>query len=180
MSRKIKFRAYSKKYGMSEVFELLYVMNDRSNLIKVSGGYIEINMADEIMQYTGLKAKHGKESFNSDICKDEEGYIFEVVYWQGCFWAKYHDGSRQYVLLKDVIEISEGIPFIDITGWDHKKLYELKGEVVSQGVESITGLKMPVYPKRRFQHGAVSSDTFLKHFPEKEIEYRKEFLSLYE
>jgi asparagine synthase (glutamine-hydrolysing) len=82
--------------------------------------------------------------------------------------------------LPNVIEISEGIPFIDITGWDHKKLYELKGEVVSRGVESITGLKMPVFPKRRFQHGAVSSETFMKHFPKREVEYRMEFLSLYE
>jgi len=82
--------------------------------------------------------------------------------------------------LPNLIEISEGIPFIDITGWDHKKLYELKGEVVSRGVESITGLKMPVFPKRRFQHGAVSSETFMKHFPKREVEYRKEFLSLYE
>ena len=82
--------------------------------------------------------------------------------------------------LPNVIEISEGIPFIDITGWDHKKLYDLKGEIVSKGVESITGMKMPVYPKRRFQHGAVSSDKFVKHFPQREIEYRKVFLSLYE
>ncbi len=82
--------------------------------------------------------------------------------------------------LPNVIEISEGIPFIDITGWDHKKLYDLKGEIVSRGVESITGMKMPVFSKRRFQHGAVSNENFLKHFPKREVEYRKVFLSLYE
>ena len=82
--------------------------------------------------------------------------------------------------LPNVIEISEGIPFIDITGWDHKKLYNMKGEIVSRGVESITGMKMPVFPKRRFQHGAISADKLHKLFPEREIEYRKEFLSLYE
>ncbi len=82
--------------------------------------------------------------------------------------------------LPNVIEISEGIPFIDITGWDHNRLYELKGQIVSAGVKAVTGLDMPVYPKRRFQHGALSGDAFRKLFPGKEMIYRKEFLSLYE
>lgn len=82
--------------------------------------------------------------------------------------------------LPNVIEISEGIPFIDLTDWDHKKLYDLKGQIVSDGVRAVTGLSMPVFPKRRFQHGAVSADAFRKLFPGKEITYRKEFLSLYE
>jgi asparagine synthase (glutamine-hydrolysing) len=41
-------------------------------------------------------------------------------------------------------------------------------------------MTMPVFPKRRFQHGAAPADAFRKHFPEKEIAYRKEFLSSYE
>jgi len=82
--------------------------------------------------------------------------------------------------LPNVIEISEGVPIIDITGWDHKKLYELKGQIVSLGIKSITGMTMPVFPKRRFQHGAASRDAFKKHFPEKEVTYRREFLSIYE
>lgn len=82
--------------------------------------------------------------------------------------------------LPNVIEISEGIPFIDITGWDHNKLYDLKGTIVRSGIMAVTGIDMPVFPKRRFQHGAVSHDAFKKHFPLKEIEYRKVFLSKYE
>ncbi len=82
--------------------------------------------------------------------------------------------------LENVIEISEGIPFIEMTAWDHEKLYELKGQVVASGIKSITGLNMPVYTKRRFQHGVSSQDTFKAHFPEKEIDYRREFLAIYE
>ncbi len=89
------------------------------------------------------------------------------------------EGFSPYTLPK-VIEISEGIPYIDITGWDHTRLYALKGEIVSQGIKAITGIDMPVFEKRRFQHGAASSDNFQKHFPSKEITYRKEFLSKYE
>jgi asparagine synthase (glutamine-hydrolysing) len=82
--------------------------------------------------------------------------------------------------LPNVIEISEGIPYIDMTNWDHQKLYDLKGQIVSQGIKAVTGFEMPVFPKRRFQHGAASLQNFNSHFPEKEITYRKEFLSIYE
>ena len=82
--------------------------------------------------------------------------------------------------LANVIEIAEGIPFIELTDWDHEKLYALKGQVVASGVKAITGMEMPAFEKRRFQHGAASSDAFHSHFPEKELDYRKEFLSLYE
>ena len=54
-----------------------------------------------------------------------------------------------------VIEVAEAIPFVDLTAWDHERLYALKGDVVAAGVKAITGIQMPVFPKRRFQHGAV-------------------------
>lgn len=82
--------------------------------------------------------------------------------------------------LENVIEVAEGIPFIDLTQWDHKKLYELKGRVVASGIKAVTGMDMPVFTKRRYQHGAVSMDTFSSHFPEKETDYRKEFMAIYE
>jgi asparagine synthase (glutamine-hydrolysing) len=82
--------------------------------------------------------------------------------------------------LPNVIEVAEGIPFIQITDWSHEKLYQLKGEIVSSGVKAITGMDMPVYEKRRFQHGVSSEQVFESHFPEKEIDYRKEFNSIYD
>jgi asparagine synthase (glutamine-hydrolysing) len=89
------------------------------------------------------------------------------------------EGFSPYTL-ENVIEISEGIPFIELTGWDHEKLYDLKGKIVASGVKAVTGMEMPVFSKRRFQHGVSSMDTFREHFPAKEIDYRKEFLSIYE
>ena len=89
------------------------------------------------------------------------------------------EGFSPYTL-PNVIEISEGIPYIDMTDWDHQKLYDLKGQIVFEGVKAITGIEMPIFEKRRFQHGAASKNDFDKHFPEKEITYRKQFLSKYE
>jgi asparagine synthase (glutamine-hydrolysing) len=78
-----------------------------------------------------------------------------------------------------VIAVAEGIPFADLTGYDVPKLYKLKGEVVSRGVKAITGIEMPVFPKRRFQHGAVSEHVLHSRLPFQESEYRKQFLALY-
>lgn len=89
------------------------------------------------------------------------------------------EGFSPYTL-PNVIEISEGIPYIDMTDWDHKKLYDLKGQIVFEGVKAVTGMEMPIFEKRRFQHGAASKSDFDKHFPEKEITYRRQFLSKYE
>lgn len=78
-----------------------------------------------------------------------------------------------------VIEQAEGIPFIALTDYDVNKLYELKGKVVGSGVKAVTGLTMPIFPKRRFQHGAVRVEKMRQHLSGKEPEYRKLFLELY-
>jgi asparagine synthase (glutamine-hydrolysing) len=79
-----------------------------------------------------------------------------------------------------VIAVAEAIPFIDLTKYDVGRLYELKGEIVSRGVKAITGFEMPVFPKRRFQHGAVSEESLHRRLPYLEADYRKQFLSLYQ
>jgi asparagine synthase (glutamine-hydrolysing) len=79
----------------------------------------------------------------------------------------------------NVIAVAEAIPFIGLTDYDVEKLYALKGEVVSRGVKAITGLKMPVFPKRRFQHGAIAKEELQSRLPGQEAAYRRKFLSLY-
>lgn len=81
--------------------------------------------------------------------------------------------------LPNVIEVAEGIPFVQLTDWKEDALYALKGEVVSRGIKAITGMDMPVFPKRRFQHGAVEESTFKQIFPMNEMQYRSYFHSLY-
>jgi asparagine synthase (glutamine-hydrolysing) len=79
-----------------------------------------------------------------------------------------------------VIAVAEAIPFIELTNYDVPRLYELKGEIVAAGIKALTGLEMPIYPKRRFQHGAVTQDVLHRQLPFQEPEYRKQFLSLYQ
>ncbi len=78
-----------------------------------------------------------------------------------------------------VIEVAEGIPFIELTGFEVDRLYALKGEIVARGVKAVTGLELPVFPKRRFQHGALPVEALREHLPNREHDYRQAFLSLY-
>ena len=77
-----------------------------------------------------------------------------------------------------VIAVSEAIPFRDLTNGSHARLYALKGEVVSSGIRQLTGIEMPVFPKRRFQHGAAEAAVTEDLFGS-EAEYRRHFASLH-
>jgi asparagine synthase (glutamine-hydrolysing) len=76
-----------------------------------------------------------------------------------------------------VIAVAEGIPFIDLTGWDHERLYALKGQIVAAGIRAVTGMEMPVFAKRRFQHGAVERTARL--FPTDAQAYRQVYQRQY-
>jgi asparagine synthase (glutamine-hydrolysing) len=88
------------------------------------------------------------------------------------------DGFSPYTR-PDVIEVAEGIPFASLTRYDVPTLYALKGEIVGRGVKAVTGFDMPVYPKRRFQHGAMPADAMRTRFGHTERTYRQAFERLY-
>jgi asparagine synthase (glutamine-hydrolysing) len=79
----------------------------------------------------------------------------------------------------NVIAVAEGIPFTELTGMSAERLYALKGEIVTRGVRPVTGLEMPVFAKRRFQHGAVSVQRLRQRLSGQESDYRKQFLGFY-
>jgi asparagine synthase (glutamine-hydrolysing) len=81
--------------------------------------------------------------------------------------------------LANVIEVAEGIPFIELTDWRHDKLYALKGEIVRRGINAVTGLEMPVFEKRRFQHGAGRRELLAERLPDDPGVYRRELAAIY-
>ena len=100
-------------------------------------------------------------------------------------YARTYAPARHYGFLgfspytrPDVVEVAEGIPFARLTNYDVDALYHLKGDLVRRGVRAVTGLEMPVFPKRRFQHG-VTSEHALRSKLADERSYRRTFLSLY-
>ena len=75
--------------------------------------------------------------------------------------------------------MAEGIPFADLTQGSVERLYALKGEIVARGVKALTGIAMPVFPKRRFQHGAGGEDVYRRRFPHGEARYRRALIEAF-
>ena len=88
------------------------------------------------------------------------------------------DGFSPYTR-PSVIAVAEAIPFAGLTQGSHERLYALKGDVVSRGVRAVLGIDMPVFPKRRFQHGSVAPEALATLFPQSEARYRRQFEKLH-
>jgi asparagine synthase (glutamine-hydrolysing) len=65
--------------------------------------------------------------------------------------------------VRSVIASAARIPFAALADGDIEKLYALKGAIVAAGVESATGVRMPVAPKRRFQDGILAQGSTEAH-----------------
>src|SRR5215213_6698027 len=106
------------------------------------------------------------------------GYSRGCVRGYACAREYGFDGFSPYTR-PSVLAVAEAIPFAQLTEGSHERLYALKGEIVSRGVRSVLGVEMPVYPKRRFQHGTVSPTQAARLFAKNETRYRTHFETLH-
>jgi asparagine synthase (glutamine-hydrolysing) len=106
------------------------------------------------------------------------GYSRGCVRSYACAREYGFDGFSPYTR-PSVIAVAEAIPFAELTEGSHERLYALKGEIVSRGIRAVLGLEMPVFPKRRFQHGSVSATQAAQVFPQNEARYRRHFETLH-
>ncbi len=79
-----------------------------------------------------------------------------------------------------VIAVAEGIPFAALSAMSVDRLYSLKGEVVRRGIKAHFGVDLPVFAKRRFQHGAIPVEGLRRRLGARESDYRRQFLALYQ
>jgi asparagine synthase (glutamine-hydrolysing) len=106
------------------------------------------------------------------------GYSRGCVRSYACAREYGFDGFSPYTR-PSVIAVAEAIPFAELTEGSHERLYALKGEIVSRGIRSVLALELPVFPKRRFQHGSVSPTQAARVFPQNEARYRRHFETLH-
>lgn len=79
----------------------------------------------------------------------------------------------------EVIAVAEAIPFAELTEGSHERLYALKGEVVARGIRCVLGMEMPIFAKRRFQHGSIAAGHVSQAFSRNEAHYRQHFQTLH-
>jgi asparagine synthase (glutamine-hydrolysing) len=78
-----------------------------------------------------------------------------------------------------LVAVAEAIPFAALTAGSHTALYRLKEEVLACGVRQVLGRELPVFPKRRFQQGALPPALAAERFGVPAHRYREHFLSAY-
>ena len=114
--RKIKFRAWDKKenkwllgyempnLGGFSMFGEIMMMGEYANLLS---SYFPDRLEDiELMQYTGLKDKNGKEIYEGDILKHLDGRLSVVEYDAPHFILRHHpEGGSDFIAVKNHFEI---------------------------------------------------------------------------
>lgn len=105
--REIKFRAWDKRYN-----EMIYDAHKtydygcfcEGSIYSQSFSDILEEVDCEVMQYTGIKDKNGKEIYEGDIvymrCDGLSGFG-KVIFEKGCFWIEDKKRKRTYPLYNE-------------------------------------------------------------------------------
>ena len=118
MQRKIKFRAWDKQNKSMEEVELL-----GDAVLRIKHAEWEDREDFEVMQYTGLKDKNGKEIYEGDILNYDNGIgVMGTVIWYG-------DGFAMKVLGAGMASnktLYNSLEDIEVIGNIHENLELLK------------------------------------------------------
>ncbi len=79
-----------------------------------------------------------------------------------------------------VLAVAESIPFTTLSQMSVEKLYSLKGEIARRGIKAHFGVDMPVFEKRRFQHGAIPVGNLRNRLGMQESDYRRQYHAIYQ
>lgn len=119
--RDIKFRAWDKISLVMTTVDMLRLIGNQTyqqyGLLFKGQDYLRMPEEIELMQYTGLKDKNGKEIYEGDVIRVnvENKYI------------EFHNGSWVHVNPKDVVDSS----FLNFFDWHN---YEVIGNIYENPV----------------------------------------------
>ena len=122
--REIKFRAWDKEN--EEMYDVAMIDVETGEVAYTDHptGYNADALLEqvELMQYTGLKDKNGKEIYEGDILKDCDTREIKTVIWhKNCFILRDTKGFYQWTYFEDEHEVIGNI-------YENSDLLEVKNE----------------------------------------------------
>lgn len=124
MKREIKFRAWDKQNKKIVDSFIEFVKNNGNNVM--SETVVERNYPDgafdigDVMQYTGLKDKNGKEIFEGDILVFGNNNPIEVSFDNGCFNVFEEPLGWNFDEVEDFNPIKTDFKYCEIIGNIHE------------------------------------------------------------
>lgn len=122
--RAIKFRAWHKDLKlMREVTKICFDHNEVRVTDSENNRYTFFEGTFELMQFTGLHDRNGKEIFEGDLIKLHDYFITEVFFNDGGFFCHIHNNNGVF---EDILFNSNSICEIIGNKWENPELLETK------------------------------------------------------
>ncbi len=124
MNREIKFRAWD--MDKKEMFVPMYLCQMDTLIVPFDGDYpsdvYPKSRPVELMQFTGLKDKHGKEIYEGDIVKafadKKHPFYYEVMFDEktACYWGNPKQLEHSVTTRKPLYEVVEIFENCEVIG----------------------------------------------------------------